>query len=74
MRQSRTPPIAGQLWLSRPPFLLIAKVESVFEYSGRIFIEYELLDDDGTPLCGRVTEPLEDSWWASFQPLVRRFG
>jgi hypothetical protein len=75
MRQSRTKqPCAGQLWLSRPPFLLITRIDSVVERSGRAFVAYELLDDDGSTLCGTVIEPLDESWWANFQPLVRRFG
>jgi hypothetical protein len=75
MRQSRTrQPCAGQLWLSRPPFLLIARIDSIVERAGRAFVAYDLLDDDGSPLCGTVTEPLDDTWWANFQPLVRRFG
>jgi hypothetical protein len=72
--RERTQPAAGQLWLSRPPFLLIARIDSVFVRAAGTFVAYDLLDDDGSPLCQLVIEPLDDAWWANFQPLVRRVG
>jgi hypothetical protein len=71
-RTQPTEPSDGQLWLSRPPFLLIAHVLDVDRRAARI--TYELLDSDGCPLIEPVVEPLEPSWWRNFQPLVRRFG
>lgn len=65
-------PQTGQLWLSRPPFLLIVLVRAVDPCESRI--TYEILDRDGTPLTGPVIEPLDSSWWRNFQPLVRRYG
>lgn len=71
---SHMQPEPGQLWLSRPPFLLVTQVRNVVSQAGRARIEYELFDDDGAPLTGPVNELLDTSWWENFQPLVRRHG
>jgi hypothetical protein len=65
-------PSSGQLWLSRPPFCLIARVLSVDLIGGRI--EYELVDRGGAPLCEPVSMELDESWWRFFKPLTRRMG
>ena len=70
----RVQPAAGQLWLSRPPFLLTACILELDEAAGPGHVTYDLIDCDGSRLAGPVREPLDESWWANFQPLVRRQG
>ncbi|MFL5839974.1 MAG: hypothetical protein ACJ77Z_05935 [Thermoleophilaceae bacterium] len=65
-------PRPGELWLSRPPYLFLTRVRSLSADANRTRIEYELLDDDGVSLSGPIAEVLDPSWWANFQPLVRR--
>ena len=67
-------PEADQLWISRPPFMLVAHVLSVKPGPAAATVEYELLDDDGSPLIGPVAIALDSSWWATFRLLVRRQG
>ena len=58
-------PLSGQLWRSRPPLSLLARVLYVSRRGRRV--QYQLLGDDGAPLCDPVIEALED-WWACFEP------
>ena len=73
-RTSRTDRAPHQLWLSRPPYLLLARVTNVAQVGSGHEVEYDLLDIDGSTLVGAVREPLDSNWWADFQPLVRREG
>jgi hypothetical protein len=66
-------PIPGELWLSRPPYLLVAHVLEARSGTSPI-IAYEILDDDGSVLAGPIHEPLDDSWSRNFQPIERRYG
>lgn len=66
-------PSAGELWLSRPPFTLMAHVLDA-RPGAQAQIHYNLLDDDGTVLAGPIVERLDESWWHNFQPLERRYG
>jgi hypothetical protein len=70
-----TIPLPGQLWLSRPPYLLIAQILSI-EEGPRGFpeVSYDLLDDDGSVLEHVERALVDEGWWRAFQPLVRRFG
>lgn len=61
------------LWLSRPPYLLLARVLSLVEAGDRTSIDYELYDYEGDLLM-RVCHELDGTWWNDFQPLVRREG
>jgi hypothetical protein len=75
MQRARRPiPSPDTLWLSRPPFVLLARVTGVDAGAAPPTVEYDLLDADGSVLCEHVREELDASWWANFQPLVRRFG
>ena len=67
-------PEADQLWLTRPPHALLARVRSVEPDALPPTIEYELLDEDGLPLTPGLSTVLDSSWWTNFQPLVRREG
>ena len=73
-RSTHALPVPGTLWLSRPPYLLIARVTAVDLAPCGRRVEYELLDDDGSSLSGPVSEPLTSDWWANFQPLERNHG
>jgi hypothetical protein len=70
----QTRPAPGQLWLSCPPYLLPAHVVDVNEGSSPARISYELVDGHGSVLHGPVEAALDEGWWQTFQPLVRRFG
>ena len=68
-------PVPGELWLSRPPYSLMARVLTTrAEGNADTRIEYEILDDDGAVLAGPIRERLDDSWWRNFQPLEPRYG
>lgn len=67
-------PRRGQLWLSRPPFLFIARILNVVLAGNEVHVSYELLGEDGSRLLGPIDVPLDDSWWDNFQPLEPRFG
>ena len=49
-KTERTIPESGQLWLSRPPYVLIAYLQAVDAEARPPRIEYALLDDDGSTL------------------------
>jgi len=68
----RSAPLPGELWLSRPPFLMLTRVVAVDDGEG--LISYELHDADGEILESVREAPLDDAWWRTFQPLQRRFG
>jgi hypothetical protein len=72
----RTIPQPDELWLSRPPYRMIARVLDVQpEQSGRSgSISYVLYDEDGSSLEHVSGAPLDESWWYAFQPLTKRQG
>jgi hypothetical protein len=72
--RTRRQPLAGQIWLSRPPYLMLAHVTDVDETSRPARISYELLDADGSVLDGPVNAVLDEGWWRTFQPMIRRWG
>ncbi len=74
MPHTRSTPTQGELWLSRPPHALLARVRSVDLQARPPMIEYELMDEDGLPLSCPVSTVLDSNWWTNFQPLVRREG
>jgi len=67
-------PVAGELWLSRPPYVFLTRIRAVTATAERARIEYELLDSDGSTLSGPLHDVLDESWWENFQPLLRREG
>jgi hypothetical protein len=76
MPQVRTKmPLPGELWLSRPPYLLIARIVDVDERRpGGGVVSYELHDEDGAVLEKVRHASLDPGWWQTFQPLHRRQG
>ena len=69
----RITPQSGQLWLSRPPCVMVAHVRSVEPDMQPPRIEYALVDSDGSALA-EVAGELDHTWWRNFKPLVRREG
>jgi hypothetical protein len=69
----RTVPTPGQLWLSSPPYVLIAKILDVDARRDPGVVRYELYDDNGCAL-EEVSASLDEGWWQAFQPLTRRCG
>jgi hypothetical protein len=68
-------PAPDQLWLSRPPYLLVARVLAVEEGAdGRRVVSYRLYDEEGFVLEQVEHAALDAGWWQAFQPLVRRYG
>lgn len=70
----RTLPKPGELWLSRPPFLMVARVVGVDAVAEPALVSYEIHDRDGAVLESVREAPLDGAWWRTFQPLERRFG
>jgi hypothetical protein len=68
-------PQPGELWLSRPPYLMVARVIDVEESgTGDGFVSYKLYDEGGSVLEHVDRASLDDGWWRAFQPLTRRQG
>ena len=68
-------PEPGELWLSRPPYLMVARVIDVEEPAlGDGFVTYKLYDEGGSVLEHVEHASLDDGWWRAFQPLTRRQG
>ena len=76
MAQVRTKtPRPDELWLSRPPYVMIARIVDVEERGpGAGVVSYELYDEAGSVLEQVRHASLDDGWWRTFQPLVRRQG
>ena len=68
-------PEPGELWLSRPPYLMVARVIDVEAPArGDGFVTYRLYDEEGSVLEQVEHASLDDGWWRAFQPLTRRQG
>lgn len=74
MIDTQSIPRPGECWLSCPPYLLIAHVVAVSERSEPPLVSYELQDDEGFPLESVEHAVLDEGWWKTFQPLIRRCG
>ena len=74
MVDTKSIPRPGDLWLSRPPYLLIAHVVEVDDRSEPPVISYELQDDDGSALDRVNHATLDNGWWKAFQPMIKRVG
>jgi hypothetical protein len=67
-------PRPGEVWLSRPPYLLLARILEVDERPDPAVVSYELHDEDGSILERVSHAALDSGWWRSYQPLKRRYG
>ena len=76
MPQVRTGvPRPDELWLSRPPYLLIARIVDVDgERPEGAVVSYALHDEDGSVLEEVCHASLDDGWWQTFQPMASRQG
>jgi hypothetical protein len=67
-------PKPGEVWLSCPPYLMLARIVAVTLESGTPVVSYELHDDDGSLLQAVEHATLDQGWWRTFQRLEPRFG
>ncbi len=70
----KTLPKPGEVWLSCPPYLLMARIVDVSLASEPPVVSYELHDDDGSLLQVVEHATLDHGWWRTFQRLEPRFG
>ncbi|HEX5527859.1 MAG TPA: hypothetical protein VFX44_11775 [Solirubrobacterales bacterium] len=69
----KTIPKPGEVWLSCPPYLMLARIVAVETEDEAPVVSYELHDDDGSPLLVEHAQ-LDQGWWRTFQRLEPRFG
>lgn len=74
MIDTQSIPRPGERWLSCPPYLLIARVVAVEERVDPPLVSYELQDEEGQLLECVEHALLDEGWWKTFQPMVRRCG
>ena len=67
-------PKPGEVWLSRPPYLMLARIVDVNLSAEPPVVSYELHDDDGSLLQAVEHATLDHGWWRTFQRLEPRFG
>lgn len=70
----KTIPRPGEVWLSCPPYLMLARIVEVDLDGETPVVSYELHDDDGSVLTAVEHATLDYGWWRTFQRLERRFG
>lgn len=70
----KTLPKPGEVWLSCPPYLLMARIVDVDGEAKPPVVSYELHDDDGSLLQAVEHARLDYGWWRTFQRLQPRFG
>jgi hypothetical protein len=68
-------PCVDELWLSRPPYLMIARIVEIEQTGpGTGVVSYVLYDEAGSALERVSHETLDSAWWSTFQPLTRHQG
>jgi hypothetical protein len=67
-------PKPGEVWLSRPPYLMMARIVAVDVEAEPAVVSYELHDDDGALLQAVEHARLDRGWWQTFKRLEARFG
>ena len=67
-------PKPGEVWLSCPPYLMLAQIVAVDTRSEPPVVAYELHDDDGSLLQAVGHAALDQGWWRAFRRLEPRFG
>lgn len=70
----KTLPKPGEVWLSCPPYLLMARIVEINLMAEPPVVSYELHDDDGSLLQAVEHATLDHGWWRTFQRLEPRFG
>ncbi len=71
---TRTHPQPGEIWLSRPPYLLLAHILEIDDRQDPAVVSYVLHDEDGFVLEQVSRASLDRGWWHSFQPMARHYG
>jgi hypothetical protein len=72
---TRPAPQPDELWLSRPPYLMIARIVEVEGgVAGDGVVSYVLYDEDGSVLEVVERAALDDGFWHAFQPLAPHQG
>lgn len=74
MIDTQSIPKPGERWLSCPPYLLIAHVIRVEKAADPPVVSYELQDEEGFLLESVQHALLDEGWWRTFQPMIRRTG
>lgn len=69
-----SPPKPGELWLSCPPYLMLARIVAVDDGAEPAVVSYELHDDNGSLLQAVEHAKLDRGWWRTFKRLEARFG
>ena len=67
-------PKPGEVWLSCPPYLMVANIVEVDSEAEPPVVSYELHDSDGSLLQAVEHARLDRGWWRTFQRLEPRFG
>ena len=67
-------PKPGEIWLSCPPYLLLARIIDVNLDAEPRVVSYELHDEDGSLLQAVEHATLDRGWWRTYQRLEPRFG
>jgi hypothetical protein len=67
-------PKPGEVWLARPPYLMMARIVAVDTEPETPVVSYELHADDGSLLQAVEHATLDHGWWRTFQRLEPRFG
>jgi hypothetical protein len=67
-------PKPGDVWLSCPPYLMLARIVAIDPEPEPAVVSYELYDDDGSVLVAVEHARLDRGWWRTFQPLEPRYG
>jgi hypothetical protein len=71
---TKTVPKPGEVWLSCPPYLMMARIVEVDVGAEPPVVSYELHDDDGSLLQAVEHARLDHGWWRTFQRLEPRYG
>lgn len=74
MVDTKSVPKPGERWLSCPPYLLIAHVIRVEKHAEPPMVSYELQDEEGFLIELVEHALLDEGWWRTFQPMIRRSG
>lgn len=69
-----SPPKPGEVWLSCPPYLMMARIVEVDVEATPAVVSYELHDEDGSLLQEVEHAKLDRGWWRTFKRLEPRFG
>lgn len=78
---TRRLPTPNELWLSGPPYLMVARIVEVEDRSDAVegrganpLVSYVLYDEDGSVLEHVDRVALDAGFWRNFQPLTERQG